>query len=139
MFTGFHPHRTKGTSQARSRLLQALLAASLTVAGFAHAADEQKPAAERPLDLTLPRAASDASGMRRTAAETDHAAKPYGSGYEARRLDAARRSPGSAASAASNASAPAGALGERAWPSGAGSRAPAGAQRGGGAGRGGRR
>jgi hypothetical protein len=92
MFTRFHPHRTKSTSPARSVLVKALLAASLAVAGFAHAADEEKPAGERPLDLTLPRAASDASGMRRTAAETDPSAKPYGSGYEARRPPAAKRS-----------------------------------------------
>lgn len=136
MFTGFHPHRAKGASQARAWLFRALLAVSLAGAGFADAADEQKPAGERPLDLTLPRAASDASGMRRTGTEMDPAAKPYGSGYEARRLDATRRNPGSPSTSAS---APAGALDERAWSSGGGSRAPASAPRGGGAGRGGRR
>jgi len=136
MFTDFHPHRTKNTSPARSVLVKALLAASLACAGFAHAADEQRPSGERPLDLTLPRGASDASGMRRTAAETDLGAKPYGSGYEARGLDAARRSAGSASTGAS---APAGEHGKRALATGAGGRAPAGARRGGGAGRGGRR
>lgn len=139
MFTGFHPHRTTRISRARSRLLQALLAASLAGAGLVHAADEEKPTEERPVELSLPRAASDASGVRKTLVAKDIAIKPYGSGYEARGLDATKRSPGSAASAASGASAPSAALGERARPTGAGSRSHAGSQRGGGAGRGGRR
>ena len=139
MFTGFQAHCTTSASQARTRLLQALLAAALAGVGLVHAADEEKPAEERPLVLSLPRAASDASGVRKTPAAKDIATKPYGSGYEARGLDATKRSPGLVASAASSALAPSGALGDRAWPTGAGSRSHAGSQRGGGAGRGGRR
>lgn len=139
MFTGFYLYRAISVSRARGRLVQTLLAASLAGAGFVHAADDEKPAVQRPIEVTHPRAASDASSGLTAPAERPNAAKRYGSGYEARGLDTAKGDPGSTASAqASSASAPARAIVERNRAVRGGTGAPAGAQRGHGAGRGGR-
>jgi hypothetical protein len=122
----------------RIHFVHAVLTALVAGIGAAHAADAQEATAERPLDLSLPRNAMAETGSLKAPADGRGVTKPYGSGYEVRRLNMARDSAAAVAGSASGA-----ASGARAFDLGAAAARPgAGAGSGGnrsGAGRRGRR
>ncbi|MDP1647616.1 MAG: hypothetical protein Q8M01_05365 [Rubrivivax sp.] len=124
---------------ARTRLLRSVLAALLLGAGAAHAADTQETAVERPLDLSLPRDMPAKAGPIKKPGDGRIDSKPYGSGYEARRLNATRNSAASAAEPDSAGSSGAASAGLRGAATGSAARAARGGHRSGGTGGRGRR
>lgn len=122
----------------RTRLSCCVLAALLVGAGAAHAADTQETAVERPLDLSLPRDMPAKAGPLKKPGDGRIDSKPYGSGYEARRLNATREA-SSATEPASAALSGTDGAGLRGAATGSTARAVGGGPRGGGAGGRGRR
>lgn len=122
----------------RIRLAQAVLAALLVAANTAHAGDAQATTVERSLDLSLPRDALVKPDATMASGDGGKGNKPYGSGYEARNLNATRK----AVSATESASAaPSGAdrAGLRGAATGSAARVAGGGHRSGGTGGHGRR
>lgn len=124
---------SKGT-----RLSRCVLAALLIGVGAAHAADTQETAVERALDLSLPRDVAAKAVPLKKPGDGRIDSKPYGSGYEARRLNATREA-GSATESASGASSGTDGAGLRGAATGSTARAVGGSYRSGGTGGRGRR
>ena len=126
------------SSPMRTWLPRSLMAALLLGAAATHGADTPAVAEERPLDLSLPRDRSAKADLLKKAGDGRAGERPYGSGYEARRLgageseDSVTRSSRAASSASDGAALRSPATGQTA-------RALVGAHRGGGAGGRGRR
>lgn len=125
---------SKGT-----RLSRSVLAALLIGAGAAYAADTQETAVERPLDLSLPRDMPAKAGPIKKPGDGRIDSKPYGSGYEARRLNATRESATSATESAGGTSSGTDGAALRAAATGSTARAVGGSHRSGGTGGRGRR
>ncbi|MCL4745864.1 MAG: hypothetical protein KJZ83_10650 [Burkholderiaceae bacterium] len=89
---------------SRTRLLRFALAALLLCAGAAHAADTQETAVAPALDLSLPRDVPAKAEPIRKPGDGRIDSKRYGSGYEARGLNASREGATSATEPASGAS-----------------------------------
>lgn len=132
------PLATKPMSQP-TRVARCLLAVLLLGVGAAHAADTPETVAERPLDLSLPRDASARADPLRKPGDGRVDIKPYGSGYEARRLNANREGATRATEPAGGASAGTDGAGLRGAATGHTARAGGGSHRSGGAGGRGRR
>lgn len=122
----------------RTRLAQAVLAALLLAANTAHAGDAQARTVERSLDLSLPRDALVETGATKASGDGRKGHQPYGSGYEARSLNATRE-PVSATGSVSAATSGADCAGLRAAATGSAARAAGGGHRSGGTGGRGRR
>lgn len=129
---------TTNAMSMRIPVAQAVLAALLIAVNTAHAGDAPTPGVERPLDLSLPRDALAKPDATQAPGDGCKGAKPYGSGYEARRFDAGRGNAASAAGPAGSACAGASASGLRGATAGPGAGAGSGGIRS-GAGRHGRR
>jgi len=129
----FNRLATKPVS-ARTRLLRSTVAALVLAAGAAQAADGQETSVERPLDLSLPRDMPAKVGPLNKPGDGSMDRKPYGSGYEARVLNANSDSAASAARPASAASFGANGFGSRGAAAGYSARSAGGGNRGGGTG-----
>ncbi|MDP1899988.1 MAG: hypothetical protein Q8K96_05995 [Rubrivivax sp.] len=138
-----HASNLSAASVMRRRVAQAVMVAGLAGLGLAHAAEAPAAApvaAERPLDLSLPRDTLGKPDAGKEPAEGCTDTKPYGSGYEARCLGATKDKDKAAATAgqASSASSRAGSPVWRGAPAGPGTAAGGMGNRG-GAGQRGRR
>lgn len=104
--------------RVRQRLSRAVLLVMLVGNGMAQAAETQEAAAQRPLDLSLPRATLDKPCERTAPGERCVDRKAYGAGYEARRANDRRGSVNAAAEQASSASTGRASAGAAAAPTG---------------------
>ncbi len=141
MHTERSNRHTTQSVPSRTLLLCSVLVAHLLGAGVAHAADtdtQESPIA-RPLDLSLPRDVPGKAGPIKKHGDGRIDSKPYGSGYEARRLGAARDSTASASEPDSTASFGADRAGLRGAATGPAARSVGAGPRGGGTGGRGRR
>lgn len=121
----------------RIRVAQAGLFALLAAANTTHAGEAPATTVKRPLDLTLPRYALVEPDAAKAPSNGRKGNKPYGSGFEARRLDTGKDNAASPAGQASGASTGASASGLRGAAAGPGTGAGGGNRS--GAGRHGRR